>query len=249
MFILSKVLLFLLFPITWVFALLIAALITKHTRRKQRLLGAILVVFYLFSIPALLDAFAKIWRYPAAPVPKNKSYSCAIILGGFSSEKAGGDGYFNAASDRFIQALKLKATGQASHILISSGNASVRPDAFREATWVGQQLKAMQMPDSCVLIENQSRNTLENALYTKQMLIKAHLQPPYLLVTSDFHMRRSMLIFSKTGLDVVPYPCNYSAGMGNFSWNHLMPSSHPFGEWEIYTKELVGYIMAALHKY
>jgi uncharacterized SAM-binding protein YcdF (DUF218 family) len=243
-FVLSKVLLFLLFPITWVLLLFIAALLAGNARRKQRLIIAGMAVFYLFSIPVLLNAYARLWRYPQPPVDKNKVYSCAIILGGFSSEKADGDGYFNGASDRFIQALKLKATEQASHILISSGNASIQPDAFKEATWVGKQLREMHIPDSCVLIENRSRNTIENALYSKQLLIKAHLQPPYMLVTSDFHMRRSMLIFKKTGIDVIPYTCDYTAGVTKLSWADFLPSATTLGKWEFYTKELVGYVVA-----
>ncbi len=249
MFILSKLLLFLLFPITWVLVLLVSALLVKNTKRKRWLLLSCLIVFYLFSIPALLKVYAESWRYPATSTVKSPTYSCAIVLGGFSSEKYDGGAYFNWAADRFIQAIKLKASGQASHILITSGNASIKPDAFKEADWVNTQLKEMNIPDSCILIENRSRNTIENALYTKQLLAKTHLQPPYLLVTSDFHMRRSMLIFQKTGVNVVPYPCNYSTTVSKFNWGNFLPSSVTFSEWDLYTKELVGYIVATLHKY
>jgi uncharacterized SAM-binding protein YcdF (DUF218 family) len=250
MFILSKVLLFLLFPITWVFAIFILAIFSKNQRLKQRLIIAGVVVFYIFSVPFLMDNFAKnLWDYPPAKLDKKAKYSCAIILGGFSSEKADSTGMFNGASDRFIQGLKLHATGQASHILITSGNGALDPDGFSEGDWVYTQLKQFNLPDSSILIENKSRNTIENALFTKRLLLAKHLAPPYLLVTSAFHMRRSMLIFKKAGLETVPYPCNYTAGFGKFTIYSFWPSTETFNTWGYYNKELVGYVVAWLRKF
>ena len=249
MFILSKVLLFLLFPITWVFAILIIAIFSKNQRRKQRMLILAVVVFYIFSIPLLMDNFARLWDYPPAKLNKTAKYSCVIVLGGFTSEKYDSTGMFNGASDRFIQGLKLHATGQASHILITSGNGALDPDGFAEADWVYTQLKEFNLPDSTILIENKSRNTIENAVFTKKLLLAKHLAPPYLLVTSAFHMRRSMLIFKKAGLQVIPYPCHYTAGFGKFTIYSLWPSTETFNTWGYYNKELVGYVVAWMRKF
>ncbi|NCD70064.1 YdcF family protein [Mucilaginibacter agri] len=249
MFVLSKVLLFLLFPITWVLAFMVYAIITKKPRRKQRLLIISLIVFYIFSAPVILDNYARLWDYPPVDAAKLPKYSCAIVLGGFSSEKRDSTGMFNGASDRFIQGLKLKAMGKASHILITSGNGSLDPDGFSEGDWVYTQLKQLNIPDSVILIENKSRNTIENALFTKRLLVQKHLPPPYLLVTSAFHMRRSQLIFKKAGLETVPYPCNYTAGFGKFSIFAFWPSTEIFNTWGYYTKELVGYVVAWLRKF
>jgi uncharacterized SAM-binding protein YcdF (DUF218 family) len=249
MFILSKVLLFLLFPITWVFAIFIIALLSKNQRKKQRLIILGLVVLYVFSMPFLLDHYARLWDYPPAKLDKNQTYSCVIVLGGFSSEKADSSGMFNGASDRFIQGLKLKTNGKASHILITSGNGSLDPDGFSEGEWVYTQLKEFNLPDSSILIEGKSRNTIENAVFTKKLLIEKHLPPPYLLVTSAFHMRRSLLIFNKAGLQTVPYPCNYTAGFGKFTIYAFWPSTETLGEWQHYTKELVGYVVARVKNF
>ena len=67
---------------------------------------------------------------------KIKVYSCAIVLGGFSSEGENGEGFFNASADRFIQALKLKTTGKVSHLLITGGNSKIIPGKFIESIWV-----------------------------------------------------------------------------------------------------------------
>jgi uncharacterized SAM-binding protein YcdF (DUF218 family) len=162
------------------------------------------------------------------------------VLGGFTGEDANGNGFFNTAADRFIEGLKLIVTGKASHILITSGNGNLLHDKFAEADWVKTQLKAFKVPDSCVLIENKSRNTIENAAFSKTIIAARHLPPPYLLVTSAFHLRRSLGIFKKAKLEVVPYPCNYMAGNGKTSPDSFIPSVEPLYKWNIYIKEVIG---------
>ncbi len=238
-FALSKLLLIFILPFTWFFVCFIASLLVKKPKLKRRLRVASVVILLVFSSPFLINRFADFWD--VAPVPlKATPYSCVIVLGGFSSEGADGGGYFNAASDRFIEGVKLLKTGKASHILISSGNGNLIHDNFAEADWVKTQLQQLQIPDSCILIENKSRNTIENAAFSKVVLDKAHLQPPYILVTSAFHMRRSLGIFKHTQIPVVPYPCNYFAGHGKIGFDELIPDSGPFFIWNIYIKELVG---------
>jgi uncharacterized SAM-binding protein YcdF (DUF218 family) len=243
-FILSKVLLFLISPFYWILALLIISLIVKKMSVKKRLFISAGVLFVIFSNPLLLSLFAKFWDYPPSnPKDKNK-YSCAILLGGFASEDEYGNGYFNAASDRFTQAVKLWSTTKVSHVLVTGGNANLNPDQFREADWVKTQLQQLNIPDSNVLIESNSRNTIENAAFSKNLLEKNKLQSPYLLVTSAFHMRRAAYIFKKAGVQIVPYPCNYFDGRDGFSVGQFIPSPVSLAEWNTYIKEIIGYIVA-----
>lgn len=173
-------------------------------------------------------------------------YSCALILGGYISEDDKHQGYFNNASDRFIQAIKLQETGKVSHLLFTGGDASLNPDGFIEANWLKLQAEAFHRSDSTLLFEKKSRNTIENIRYSKPILEAKHLTPPYLLVTSAFHMRRSLLICKKAGLTVVPYPCNFSGGKGKIVFDDFIPSSDALNGWNIYLKELVGYAVTYL---
>lgn len=248
MFVLSKVLLFLLFPVTWVFIVLIIALNTKPAKRKQQLLLLALIILYLFSCPVLLNIYAKLWRYPSAPIKHDVNYSCVILLGGFCDVTSEEHGYFTIHSDRFIQALKLNSLHKASHVLITGRNGSIKA-GFDEAAWTHDQLRQLNVPDSSIIVEDSSKNTIQNAVYTKRMLAARHLKPPYLLVTSDFHMRRSMYIFKKAGIDVVPYPCNYLAGVSRLEFNSFLLSGSVIFYWEYYIKELIGMLTAALSRY
>ncbi|RZA02668.1 MAG: YdcF family protein [Sphingobacteriaceae bacterium] len=236
----SKVLLIFIFPLTWVLVLLIVALVSKNKKRKYRSLVAALILLVLFTNPFLFNQFAQSWD--VAPYkPDNRKYSCVIVLGGFSTGSDKGDGYFNTAADRFIQGTKLLSTGQASHLLITGGSGSLLPDEFREAIWVKKQLKEFNYPDSAILIESASRNTKENAKFSKVILDKAKLSPPYLLVTSAFHMRRSAMIFKNAGIVVVTYPANYLVRR-KATISDLMPDASVLSSWNTYIREVVGYV-------
>ena len=91
-----------------------------------------------------------------------------------------------------------------------------------------------------------SRNTIENIQFSKQILEAKHLPPPYLLITSAFHMRRALLICKKANLNVEPYPCNFFAGKGIFTFADFIPSAQTLSDWNIYIKELVGYVVTSL---
>jgi len=205
-------------------------------------MGAV-ILLYVLSIPLFINLFAHAWSLSPPLAKPSKVYSCAIVLGGFSSVNKQGQGFFNGAADRFIEGVKLVSTGEISHILISGGNGSLKPSKFKEANWVYTQLRILKIPDTSILIESNSRNTIENAEFSKVILQRAGLKPPYLLVTSDFHMRRAYMIFKKEGLDVEPYPCDFGLGQGNYSVEDLLPDGSSLGGWNLYLKELVGYLV------
>lgn len=241
-FILSKILLFILLPLYWVVALLLIALVSKNAKTKKRFFAAAFIVLYFFSTPFFFKVMANMWDVKPQVGADTTKYSCVILLGGFSS--AGPDGgSFNGSADRFIQAAKLMSTKQASHILISGGNGQLVPGQFREAAWVRTQLLKFNVPDSLILVENNSKNTIENAKFSKMLLEKSHLPPPYLLVTSAYHLRRSLMIFKKAGMAVVPYPSNYLTGGVVFGIDSFLPEAQTLARWEFYTKEIVGYVV------
>jgi len=241
-FLFSKILLFLISPFYWVIALLLIGFLSKKPVVKKRFFISSAIVFLLFSNAFLLRRFARLWNYPPNVITGN--YSCAILLGGFASEDEKGGGFFNGACDRFIEAAELQATHKVTHILISSGNSSLRPDGFREADWVKKELLKLNIPDSAILVEHNSRNTFENAEFSKQVLATKNLKPPYILVTGGYHMRRATYIFKKAGIDVVPFPTEYFSAFEKFSLTELIPNPEILLIWNTYTKEIVGYTVA-----
>lgn len=239
-FILSKLLVNFIYPSTWIFLGLAGALLLKNPKLKRKCLAGALIVLLIFSNPFLLNLFAGYWDIET--VESKQKASCAIILGGFVGEDDKANGFFNSASDRFIQAIKLKSSGQTDYLLFSGGNSDLRPSGFREADWLAKELRYFNIPDSTVLIEKAARNTLENAELSKKMLQLKNIPPPYLLVTSAFHMRRSLQTFKSAGVDVIPYSCHYIAGREKFSFNSVIPRADVLANWNAYIKEVVGIV-------
>jgi len=232
-------------PFNWVVALLLIAIFSKGSEWKRRsLLGAIIILF-VFVNPFLLYLFARKWDVRPAPLVKGKVYSAAIILGGFTDEDMNRNGFFNEHSDRLIEGIRLKATGRVSHIMMSGGNNAFDADQFTEGGYVKKVLREFNLPDSVILTDEKSKNTGENAADTKIVLANAHLQPPYILVTSAFHMRRALYIFKKKGMEVIPYPCDYIAAKTKPGpLDYFVPNIYTLYSWNFYIKEVFGLALA-----
>lgn len=241
-FILSKVLLCLIYPFTWVCVLLALAIFAKNKPRRRKYLIAAVVVLYVFSNAGLSITVTHAWDVNQQPDP-NRKFSTAIVLGGFSGEDDKGNGRFNWAADRFIQGLRLYNTRVVSHVLITSGNGNLNPSGYREATWAKGQMRQMNVPDSALLIESNSKNTIENAKFSLVLLNQRRIKGPYLLVTSAFHMRRSLMIFKKEKIDVAPCTANI-IGSDRLQFDDwFIPSSEALSHWNLYLKEMVGYVV------
>lgn len=247
-FIISKILIYLIYPITWIVGFSLLSVISKNDKSKKKFGLIALVLLLVFTNPLLLDVTARKWDIKEAYINTIPNTDCAIVLGGFSNEDNHKKGYFNASSDRFLEGLKLLASKKVKHLLITSGNASLLPTSFREADWVKTQIKDFGLSDSSIIIEDQSRNSIENAQYSKRLLDSLHYSPPYLLVTSAYHMRRSKYIFEKNHVDVIPFPCNYIAGRQSFSFSQFIPEAGVMGSWNLYIKEFIGLITYRLKK-
>ncbi|HEX7456808.1 MAG TPA: YdcF family protein [Ginsengibacter sp.] len=238
----SSVLSFFLSPFNWIIILVVAGYLFRKTSNKRICRIIALCIFLLFGNKWLLDWYAKKWQPAPVSISQNVVYSCGIVPGGFASPDADGKGYFNATSDRFIQAEKLYKLGVIKHILISGGNGKVNDKNFREGAWVKGELSVMGIPDSVIFVEDRSNDTFDNAVYAKQILDSLQLNPPYLLITSAHHIPRASLIFKNAGITTVPFPCNYIEGRSSFSFSSIVPQPSVLFGWDIYLKETAGYL-------
>lgn len=228
-------------PVNWIVVLLIASFIIKRPSAKKRLRIASMVVFIIFSSPLLMNWYANKWQWPHSVIDKSKHYSCGIVLGGFASIDENNYAYFNGAADRFIQILKLYKLGILDRILVTGGNGKKQNKNFGEASFVKQELIIMGVPDSLIIVEDQSNNTADNARNSKRLLDSMGAKPPYLLITSAIHMPRATLLFKKQHVPVEEFACNYSGTSRSFNARMLLPSLAVLLDWDGYFKEGIGY--------
>lgn len=228
-------------PLNWIILLLAGSFIFKNAGIRKGMRICALVIFIAFGNHWLLSRLVSKWQPGPVPPERLAHYSCGIITGGFGSPDASGNGFFNISADRFIQMSKLYKLGKVSYILITGGNGKINSKAFREAGWAKKEFMAIGIPDSVIIAEDHSANTAENAQNAKRILDSAGLHPPYILVTSAMHMPRASLLFSKAGVPVRPFPCNYTEGRDSFSWDDLLPRPSVLLDWNPYLKEIFAY--------
>ena len=247
-FILSKILNFLISPFNWLLVFALICFIRKNQQKKRRWIIFTTCWFLFFSNPYIIYKLILNWQAPQKTFTVNEQYTAGILLAGFVGfEFKSKQGFYGAASDRFIQAVRLYKTGRIKKILITGGSGSIKRQEYKDADFVKEQLQEMGIPLADILSENQSRNTYENATNSKKLLDSLQIKGPYLLITSAIHMKRSQQVFIKAGLETVAYPCNYNAINNPQEFpGVIVPSTTSFYNWDIYLKEVAGLLVYKL---
>ncbi|MGB4399127.1 MAG: YdcF family protein, partial [Daejeonella sp.] len=107
--------------------------------------------------------------------------------------------FFGKGADRVVHAIQLYKAGKIKRIIISGGSGALVGKKVPEAEHLKKVFLFSGVPDSVLYIESESRNTVENARFSKRLIDSLQLQPKFLLVTSAFHMPRAMGCFQKAG--------------------------------------------------
>ena len=242
-FILSKILHFLISPMTWILIVLFWALITKDEKRRKRLLKGGVLLFLFFSNPFILDEFMRKWEVPAlSDSALKENYDVGIVLGGIASYDVQLDRVqINRSADRLMQAVRLFREGKIKMILFTGGSGSILHQDVKEGELVKRLLLQMNVPDSSIIIENNSKNTHENAVESKVILEKNISSGKYLLITSGFHMNRAMGCFKEAGLNVTPFVTDRYSGRRKWEFDHLIiPNVYTLSNWNTLMHEWVG---------
>jgi uncharacterized SAM-binding protein YcdF (DUF218 family) len=210
-FILSKTVAFLLLPSNLLILLGLAGLVllaTQFERAGRRLLVVSLVLLALAGFAPIGAGLAHLLesRFPAWDASRGAPDGI-IVLGGaidpvLSSEH--GETALNGHAERIIAIGKLARAYPNARIVYSGGDASLLGNE-PEANFLYPLLDSLGVPRTRVMLELRSRNTEENAVFTKE-----RVQPKpgerWLLVTSAQHMPRAIGCFRRVGFAVEAYP-------------------------------------------
>jgi len=252
-FYISKILAFLFSPIVWVFSLLLISFFVKIESRARKMRLAALILLYVCSNPFLVDECFRAWE-PVTPDHDltDTVYDAAIVLGGIGDidlrlKKIN----FGASGDRLFQTLKLYHQGRINKIIYTGGSGSIEFPEKREGLFVETYLKTIQVPDSDLVVESTSRNTYENAVFTKKIVDSLKLKGKFLLVTSASHMPRSLAVFRKAGFsNLTPYITNRSSGIRRRTFDHLfIPNAGALLGLDMLIHEWIGYLTYKIRGY
>lgn len=124
-----------------------------------------------------------------------------IVLGGGISERITEERksmMLSSAANRLLALVMLLKDFPQAKLVYTGGSGSVLYRDFHEADYAKQFLDRVEAHPERLIRENQSRNTYENALYTKPFFAEMPGQS-WLIVTSAFHMPRAMGLFEQIG--------------------------------------------------
>ena len=210
---LSKLLPLFVYPLGLACILLLFALAAKNDPRARAvLIAAALVILWLSSTTGFSHMLAKSleWRYPT---PDEIPVADVVVVLGGGTEPAvypRPSVEVNGAGDRVLYAASLYKEGKAAHILLSGGNISWHDEgATTPAEDMASILTTIGIPEEALWLETISQNTYENALYSTEILTENEIER-ILLVTSAMHMPRSVALFEKQGVEVIPVPVDFS---------------------------------------
>ncbi len=249
----SKILGFLLSPILWVFFLLLYSFKTKIDTRASKARIASVLILYICCNSFVVDECFRQWE-PVTPDYDlmDTKYDGAIILGGIGSvdqrlQKLN----FGWGADRLMQVFPLYYKGRVKKIIFTGGSGSIEFPQNKEGFYVKKYLRSIHIPDSAMIIENESKNTYENAVFTKKILDSLKINGNFLLVTSGYHMRRSMAVFKKAGYkNLTPYVTNRVSGIRRYSFDHLfIPNQDALFTLQILIHEWLGFIVYKIKGY
>lgn len=231
------------------FLLFISFLLLRNERRRNigYLLGIFSFSFLLFcSFPPvarfLLGHLEN--RYPWHPLEKQQTAKAIVVLGGtVSSLGTTSAEVEEVEGSRLVPAYRLFQMKKAPVIIVSGGNPyPVKNQIRNEAIDMRDYLMNLGVPEKAILLEDESRTTLENAQHVSRRLkiVTGDLNAPILLVTSAFHMARSQKAFEKFGVKTIPVPVSHFVVETDIPLWQNFPNSKALYQTTVASKEFLG---------
>ena len=227
--------------------LALAALALDRRRTATGLLGLAIAWLWGCSMPvassALLTSLTD--RHPFQRVEELPAADAIVLLGNTTPNPRHPAYPYPRDADRIWYAARLYRAGKAPLIVVSAGNVwrgSGRQSAAEAARVL---LNAFGVPSDAIVLEDRSRNTRQNALFTAEIAADRGIRR-MLLATSASHMPRAQAAFARAGLDVIPAASGYPLRRARPWILGILPSAGALGGSTIALREYLGLLVYRL---
>ena len=167
-----------------------------------------------------------------------------IVLGGGTGSgkiaKDRNDYSLGGGSERLFKGLEFIRKKPQGTIIFTGFSGKLFHEGLSEAEIIEKLVKALNVDSTNILFERRSRNTFENAIYTKEII--SNLQnKKWGIVTSASHMKRAIATFNKQSSEISfdPIPVDFQTKNSIYWGAGNIQSSLDF--WRIYMHETIGY--------
>jgi len=200
-----------LLPGVFIFVLLISGLVFFVLRKKigKILIIAAIIFYYFFSISPVADLVIS----PLENQYKNKEQrlsdveNIVLLIGGVKkgdlpiSSKLGESSLF-----RTVKAVEIYFQAEHKPTIIISGSDPISSSS-RPAEEIAKFIQSFNVSKENILLEEKSKNSYQSAKEIKKIIG----DESFILITSAYHLPRSVYIFRKMGLDPIPVPADFKA--------------------------------------
>ncbi len=243
---LSKILQYLISPLTWIVIIFILSFCFKSEKTKKGLRITVFVLLLIFTNPLLVNVCLNAWEQDRTPETElTERYDYGIVLTGMIFYDSQNDKIeFGQSTDRILEAVRLYYAGRINKIFISGGSGLLLDQTHKESQLLKDYLKSINVPEEDIIIETESRNTHENAVEAAKVLRPTESSDTYLLITSASHFRRAAKCFENEGFTFDSYPVDYCSRKicaNPETW--LIPAPSAFTTWNMLLHEIAGYVM------
>ncbi len=251
-FLASKLLAFLVQPLSWVAMLLMISTAFVRSRpvvarRSGFLALALLIVIGWEPLPDLLLRQLEAQYPPVSAATALDEYAGVIVLGG-ALESAhtwvvAGQSSLNDAAERMTQVLPLLQRHAHLRVLFTGGDGELFAGELSESERARRFFEQQLVTPERIRYEAASRTTYENAVMSYQ-IAGVDTQRRWLLLTSAWHMPRAMSAFQRAGWQVTAYPVDYRGGV-HTPWSHYSMDQGA-KKWRIVLRETLGLLLYRL---
>jgi uncharacterized SAM-binding protein YcdF (DUF218 family) len=205
-----------------------------------------LMVLGLLGFNAVPDAMLRSLenRFPVPSLTQSNEYLGVIVLGGATGSasiyKSHGQVPLGEAAERMTLPIALMRKFQNFELIFSGGEGRVVPTGTTEAELAKIFYEEQGVDMKRVTLESKARTTRENATRVAALLGERCKQH-WLLVTSAWHMPRSMAEFQAVGCNVTAYPVDFRTGEETSWTEYSMAGS--LMDWQTALHEYLGMVV------
>lgn len=227
LFSLQKIIWSLVLPPTDIILIMLAGyfLMNKYRRTGRVLVFTGIGLLYLLSLAQVADLIVKPLErdFPPLAYDTGMAIDAVVVPGGGSTdlEWLGAEPQPNAETlSRLVTGVQIARTCKVP-LVLCGGNGEPFLTKVHDADAMVPAAAALGMPREKMIVERESRNTLENS-HAVRRLIKGNR---IVLATSAYYMRRARAMFERRGFTVIPAPTYYLCQTKKLTLVSLIPSS------------------------
>ncbi|MDE2230391.1 MAG: YdcF family protein [Alphaproteobacteria bacterium] len=192
-------------------------LMTSRGRKGLALVILVLVAYTVAAVEPIADLplVPLEDRFPVLHTLPDKVDGIIVLGGAVDPGRTAEYGQIalNQSVARITEALRLARRYPTARIVLSGGVGGLLHEPITEAAATARLLIDLGVAQNRLAIEDRSRTTHENAVFSKQ-LVDPKPGEAWILVTSAYHMPRAFGCFRRIGWPVVPDPVDFDATMG-----------------------------------